>query len=165
MGRVWNYSMSWQSFAFIALILAGCTAPGSLKEVEPLSTKLTPYRHLTINVTASDRELRDSTGSFSQRLASRIKKERAFSHVTQRQRKGSEGDLQLHVELLRARAADKEASPYRAVAELIRSRDDRRLTRLEVPGDDYGVVTSSDPLIRAQESMSNRLARYLKAQR
>lgn len=157
--------MKSQRFILFALVLAGCTAPGSLKEVEPLATNLKPYRHLTVSVTSADRELRDSSGSFSQRLATRIKKERAFPRVTQRLKKGIEGDVELNVELLRAKGAERDASPYRAVAEVVRSRDDRRLARLEIPGDDYGVVTASDPLGRAQESMSNRLARYLKSHR
>lgn len=155
--------MNLHRLILFALVLAGCTAPGSLKEVEPLASDLKPYHHLTVSVTSPDRELRDSTTAFSQRLATRIKKERAFPRVTQRQRKGTEGDLELNVEMMRSKAV--EGSPYRAVADIIRSRDDRKLARLEVPGDDYGVVTASDPLGRAQESMANRLARFLKAHR
>ncbi len=149
----------------LLLFLAGCTSPGSLVEVEPITVKLAPYHHLTVNVTSADRELRDFTSSFSQRLATRIKKEGAFPRVTQRQRRGTEGDLELNVEWLRSKPLEGDIFVYRAVVVLVRSRDDRRLARLEVPGDDYGVVTARDPLVRAQESISNRLARYLKFHR
>lgn len=157
--------MKLHRLTLFALILAGCTAPGSLKETEPLSGKLTAYRHLTVSVTSNDKDLRESASAFSQRLAARIKKERAFPRVTQRIKKGIEGDLELNVELRWAKKLESDDSHYRAVADIVRSRDDRRLGRLEVPGDDYGVVTSSEPLSRALESMSNRLARFLKSRR
>ncbi len=148
------------------LLLTGCTVPGSLKEVEPLKTNLKPYRHVTVHVTASSRDLKDDTQAFAQRLASKLKKERAFPYVTQGHKKGTEGDILLNVELKWNRVGeDKDASPYRSVAEVMRARDDKRLARLEVPGDDYGVVASKDKLGRALDSMANRIARYLKSRR
>lgn len=150
----------------LGLWLAGCTVPGSLKEVDPLSESLKPFRHITIHVSSPDRSLKDDTAAFSQRIATKLKKERAFPHISQGHKKGAEGDVQLNVELLRNRIGeDKDASPYKSVAEVIRSRDDKRLARVEVPGDDYGVVTAKDPLGRALDSMSNRLARYIKSRR
>jgi len=148
------------------LLLAGCTVPGSLKEVEPLTATLKPYSHVTIHVNAKERSLKDDTSAFAQRLSAKLKKERAFPYVSQGHKKGAEGDILLNVELKSNRTGeDKDASPYRSVAEVIRARDDKRLARLEVPGDDYGVVASKDPLGRALDSMSNRIARYLKSHR
>lgn len=148
----------------LCFFITGCSAPGSLREVEALKTDLAPYKHLTIQVGSSERNLRDEAAGLSQRLAGKMRKDRVFPQISQGNRRAVEGDVRLTVDFVHN--ADKDATaPYRAVAEVIRSRDRRRLARLEVPGDDYGVVTAKDPLGRAQESIANRLSRYLKAHR
>jgi hypothetical protein len=156
--------MKGRAYLILTLLLGGCTVPGSLREMEPLKAKLDPYNHLTIIVTTPDRDLRDSLPAFTRRLTAKIKKERAFRWVTEG-KKAAVGDLKLQVEFLKGAKREEGDSPYRAVAEVIRTRDEKRLARLEVPGDDYGVVTARDAIGRTQESMSNRIARYLKSHR